>query len=287
MKNALTVDLEDYYHVTAFADHVDPSDWSSQASRVELTTNRLLDLLDETGRRATFFVLGWVGEAYPGLIREVAKRGHEIACHSYRHRLVYELTHEEFREDTRRAMQILEDTAGVRVKGYRAPSFSITQHSWWAFRILVELGFEYDSSIFPVLHPNYGMPQAPRFTFRIVTDAGSLVEFPMSTLQFGNRRSPIAGGAYFRVLPYWYTHWGIQFLNQKEGQPVCTYVHPWELDPEQPRINGGVTARLRHYFGIRNLEGRFRRLLRDFEFDTLGAVVAEQTPLATLDVCRV
>lgn len=278
VKNALTFDLEDYFHVTAFADRIAVSQWDSCESRVETTTAKLLDLLGERDLRATFFVLGWVGEKFPRLVRQIARLGHEIACHSHRHRLVYELSEDEFREDTHRAKSVLEDAAGVALKGYRAPSFSITRESMWAFRILVELGFQYDSSVFPVDHPNYGIPEAQRFPFWIQTEAGSLLEFPMSTLALGDKRSPIAGGAYFRLLPYWYTRWGIRFINQKEGHPVCTYLHPWELDPEQPRVDGRATARLRHYLGLQGMERKFRQLLRDFEFVTLGSLVASLCP---------
>src|SRR5713101_6495061 len=181
MQNALSVDLEDYYHVTAFANHVGAHEWDSRASRVEANTAKLLEQLGSADRHATFFVLGWVVEKYPCLIRQIADLGHEVACHSLRHRLVYELTPEEFREDTRRAKQLLEDAGGVPVRGYRAPSFSITRGSLWAFEVLAELGFTYDSSIFPVRHPNYGMLDAPRSPFRIETRSGPIVEFPMPT----------------------------------------------------------------------------------------------------------
>lgn len=273
MKNAITVDLEDYYHVTAFADQLSAEDWASCKSRVEANTERVLARFAESNCRATFFVLGWVAERYPQLIRRIAEQNHEIACHSYQHRLVYELTPDEFREDTRRAKQLLEDSGGVAVRGYRAPSFSITPEIPWAFDILAELGFTYDSSVFPVHHLNYGMPRAPRFPFRIDTRSGPIVEFPLPTLEIGRARAPIGGGAYLRLLPYWYTRWAIGFFNQKENHPVCVYVHPWELDPEQPRMHGNLTARLRHYIGLRGLEAKFARLLGDFEFGPLGALV--------------
>src|SRR5713226_6425146 len=279
MKNAFTVDLEDYYHVSAFADHVDAVEWGSRPSRVEQNTIRTLELLGEAGCHATFFVLGWVTDRFPRLIREIAEQGHEIACHSYRHRLIYQMAPDEFRADTRRAKQLLEDACGRAVRGYRAPSFSIRQDSLWAFEILTELGFAYDSSIFPVRHPNYGMPEAPRFPFLVRTACGPLVEFPMPTLEWNGKRSPIGGGAYLRILPYGYTHWGIRFINDHENHSVCIYVHPWELHPEQPRLQGNLTSRLRHYLGLRGTQAKLQKLLRDFEFGPLGSLVAEQREL--------
>jgi len=270
MKNALTIDLEDYYHVSAFNDQVLPQEWGSRQSRVEQNTDLLLDLLDHAGHKATFFTLGWVAEEHPQVVRRVADCGHEVACHSLRHRTVYEMTPAEFREDTRRAKELLEDVSGHPVRGYRAPSFSITQDSLWALTVLAELGFAYDSSIFPVLHANYGMPKGSRDPYRLETPAGPIVEFPMTTLELAGRRSPFGGGAYFRLLPYWYTRWGIRYLNAREGRPACVYLHPWELDPEQPRMAGRFTSRLRHYLGLRGTPSKFRNLLCDFEFCPLA-----------------
>lgn len=274
MKNALSFDLEDYYHVSAF-ESVNKDKWGSYESRVVRNTQKVLALLDDAGCKATFFTLGWVAENYPELIREIAARGHEVACHSDKHRRVFELTPAEFRADTRIAKDRLEQAIGAAVIGYRAPSFSITQASLWAFEVLAELGFRYDSSIFPVDHPNYGMPRGPRTPFRVATSHGSIVEFPMPTLELAGARSPLGGGAYLRLLPYWYTRWGMRFLNQREGQPACVYVHPWEIDAEQPRMKGSLTAKMRHYFGLRGMERKLRRLVRDFEFVPLGALVAE------------
>ena len=270
MQNALTIDLEDYYQVSAFNNSVAPSAWSKQESRVERNTDILLEMLDEAGHKATFFTLGWVAEHHPALIRKVAQNGHEIACHSLRHRTVYNMSPAEFREDTRAAKNLLEDCAGTRVAGYRAPSFSITQASLWALEILAELGFTFDSSIFPVKHPNYGIIDAPRIPYRVDTPSGSIVEFPLTTLEFAGFRSPLAGGAYFRFLPYWFTRWGIRFLNTQENRTVCVYLHPWELDPDQPRMAGSLTSRLRHYLALRSTPAKFRKLIRDFEFCPLG-----------------
>jgi polysaccharide deacetylase family protein (PEP-CTERM system associated) len=274
MKNALSFDLEDYYHVNAF-ESVNREKWGEYTSRVVQSTQRVLALLDEAACKATFFTLGWVAENYPDLIREIAERGHEVACHSDKHRRIFEMSVSEFREDTRVAKERLEQITGHAIIGYRAPSFSITRASLWAFEILAELGFRYDSSIFPVNHPNYGMPRGPRRPFRVPTSRGVIVEFPMPTLELAGSRSPIGGGAYLRLLPYWYTRWGLKFVNEREGQPACVYVHPWEIDPEQPRMKGSVTARMRHYMGLRGLENKLRGLLRDFEFQSLGDLIEE------------
>jgi polysaccharide deacetylase family protein (PEP-CTERM system associated) len=275
MKNAVTIDLEDYYQVSAFASGVAVDAWESFASRIEANTDRLLQILDAAGRKATFFTLGWVAKKYPRLVRKVAAHGHEIACHSNTHRLVYSMSPAEFRDDTRQAKELLEEAGGTAVRGYRAPSFSITGKSLWAFEVLADLGFRYDSSVFPVRHPNYGMPQAPRAPFAIKTASGSIVEFPMPTLEMRGVRAPLAGGAYLRLLPYWYTRWGIRFINEKENRSACVYVHPWELDSEQPRMKGSASARLRHYLGLRGAESKLRRLLQDFEMQPLGSLVEE------------
>jgi polysaccharide deacetylase family protein (PEP-CTERM system associated) len=277
MKNALTVDLEDYFQVTAFAENGGMDRWASQTSRIEANTIKLLELFATAGCKATFFAVGWIAEKHPQLIRQVAAAGHEIACHSYAHRLVYSFTRSEFRDDTRKAKDALEDAGGVPVSGYRAPSFSITKNTPWAFEILAELGFTYDSSIFPITHMDHGMPQAPRFPFQIKTCAGNIVEFPMPTLDLGPFRSPFGGGAYFRLLPYRYTRWAIRHLNECEKHPICFYVHPWEIDSEQPRMAGTITSRVRQYFGLKKTEVNLRRLLADIEFCTLGELIAENS----------
>ncbi|SRR5579885_418859 len=274
--NALTIDLEDYYHVSAFSDRVSPSQWKDNVSRVEDNTDRLLCLFEKHGWRATFFTLGWVAKEHPRVVRKVAAAGHEIACHSLLHRRVYEMSPAEFREDTLAAKRLLEDCCGLSVRGYRAPSFSICRDCTWAFDILAECGFSYDSSVFPVRHPNYGVPDAPLNPFVVRTSSGTLVEFPMTTLAFGAARSPLAGGAYFRLLPYWFTRWGIRYLNDVEGRPACLYLHPWELDPQQPRLDGSLTARLRHYIGITGVQGKLNRLLTDFTFQPMGQLLEAQ-----------
>jgi polysaccharide deacetylase family protein (PEP-CTERM system associated) len=273
MKNVMTFDVEDYFHVQAFADRVDKREWANFPSRVEANTRRILEHLHLANRSGTFFVLGWVARKFPALIRSIADAGHEVACHSLEHRCVFKMTPGEFRDDTLKAKAAIEDACGQRIIGYRAPSFSITFDSKWALEILVELGFEYDSSIFPVKHPNYGMPKVPRFPFAIRTNAGTLVEFPLSTVQFGGLRSPLTGGAYMRILPYWYLRWGFGYLNQTEGEPVCIYLHPWELDSSQPRMRSSFTSRLRHYIGLRQVERKLTHLLRDFDFQSMGAAI--------------
>jgi polysaccharide deacetylase family protein (PEP-CTERM system associated) len=279
MKNALTVDLEDYFHVSAYAGKVRMEEWDSYPSRVAQNTDRLLALLAEHNCLATFFVLGWVAEKKAEVVARVAAAGHEIACHSLLHRRIFDLTPQEFREDTRRAKAVIEDATGKQVVGYRAPSFSVTQKSYWALEILAEEGFQYDSSIFPVEHPSYGIPDAPRTPYWIKTASGRILEFPMPTLAIGSKRSPIGGGAYLRLLPYSYTLWAIRYLNQHENSPVCVYIHPWELDPEQPRMGGTVSARARHYFGLQGTERKLRKLVRDVEFCPLASVISQLSPM--------
>jgi polysaccharide deacetylase family protein (PEP-CTERM system associated) len=274
MKHVLTFDVEEYFHVTAFADKVSPADWSTLDSRLEPSIELTLNLLQERGSKATFFTLGWVAERYPSLVRRIADAGHEIACHSNRHQQVFRLTPQEFREDSLRAKDLLEHAGGVRVQGYRAPSFSIIHESVWALEVLAEAGFSYDSSIFPVRHPNYGMVAAPRTPFVVNTPSGPLVEFPMPALSIGGRRAPFGGGAYLRLLPYWYTRWAIQQFGRETGHGACVYAHPWEFDPHQPRMKGRLTSRLRHYIGLRGVERKLRRLLTDFEFTTFASMVS-------------
>jgi polysaccharide deacetylase family protein (PEP-CTERM system associated) len=255
------VDVEDYFHVEAFSGIVDRQQWDSYPSRVEANTMRLLDLFDEIGVKATCFVLGWVAERQPKLVAEIVRRGHEPACHSYWHRMIFRLTPQEFRDDTIRAKQCIEQAAGQSVFGYRAPTFSITEKSAWAPDILAETGFTYDSSIFPVKHDKYGVPHAPREPFRLETPSGPLTEYPMTTFRLPvGPNLPVAGGGYLRIFPYWYTSMGVR-RAWKEGLPVITYVHPWEIDPEQPRMNAGWKSRLRHYTNLSKTGERLRALV--------------------------
>jgi polysaccharide deacetylase family protein (PEP-CTERM system associated) len=259
--NVLSVDVEDYFHVEAFSDVVPTSKWDTYACRVEANTKRLLDLLDECKVQGTFFILGWVAERFPELVREIVARGHEPGCHSYWHRLVYTISPKEFREETRRAKDVIEQTAGKQVNGYRAPSYSITTTSLWALEILVETGFTYDSSIFPLRHDIYGIPHAPRSPFTVKTASGPLAEYPLTTFRvWGRHNFPVGGGGYLRILPFWYTRLGFDSAR-KEGMSLIAYVHPWEIDPAQPRISGRFLSRLRHYTNLGKTCTRLRRLL--------------------------
>lgn len=258
--NVLSVDVEDYFHVEAFSDIVHRSAWERYASRVETNTHRLLDLLDERGIEGTFFILGWVAERFPRLVREIVRRGHEPACHSYWHRLIYRLSPEEFREDTRRAKDTIEQAAGTPVVGYRAPSYSITAESLWALDVLAEAGFAYDSSIFPIRHDTYGLPDGPRRPVRVTTRSGPIVEFPITTFRVSRQNMPVGGGGYLRLLPFWYTRLGVQ-RAAADGVPLIVYVHPWEIDPDQPRLAGRLRSRVRHYTNLSKTYPRLRRLL--------------------------
>ena len=259
-KNVFSVDVEDYFHAESFSDIVQRSQWESYESRVEDNTRRLLDLCSGMQVEATFFILGWVAERFPALVREIGARGHEIACHSYWHRLIYKLDPKEFRDDTSRAKQTIEQAAGVQVFGYRAPTYSIIMSSLWATEILAELGFTYDSSIFPIHHDHYGIPTAPRFPFRIRTASGQLLEYPIATFLIGSRRFPFGGGGYLRLLPRWYNQFGFR-RAQAEGLPVISYTHPWEVDPQQPRLHGRLKSRLRHYTNLDKTYNRLKNLL--------------------------
>lgn len=271
--NAMSVDVEDYFQVSAFDAAVSRDSWDNRESRVCANTDRLLALFAEADIRATFFVLGWVADRFPDLIRRIADAGHEIASHGYHHRLVYELTPEQFREDIRRAKDVLEAVSGTRVQGYRAPSFSVTERSLWALDLLIEEGYRYDASVFPVHHDRYGIPGSPRHAHRLERNAGSIVEAPASTVRLAGVNLPIAGGGYFRLLPYMWTRWGIDRLNTVEQRPAIFYLHPWEIDPDQPRIAASALSRLRHYRHLDKTEGRLRRLLRDFTFSTVSQLL--------------
>jgi polysaccharide deacetylase family protein (PEP-CTERM system associated) len=259
-QNVVSVDVEDYFHAEAFSDVVDRARWDSYASRVVPNTRRLLQLLATLNVRATFFILGWVAERFPDLVREIAAGGHELGCHSYWHRLIYKLDPAEFREDTRRAKDIIEQLAGQAVMGYRAPTYSVVHRSAWALEILCELGFTYDSSIFPIHHDLYGMPDAPRVPFRFQTPAGPMTEFPITTFRVAGHNMPVGGGGYLRLLPKFYTRIGLK-RAQSEGVPIVLYIHPWEVDPDQPRLPGRLSSRLRHYTNLSRTFDRFRSLL--------------------------
>jgi polysaccharide deacetylase family protein (PEP-CTERM system associated) len=264
--NAMTVDVEDYFHVSAFDGLIPRSHWAAMESRVCRNTERLLALFEETGVSATFFILGWVAERYPSLIQQIARQGHEIASHGYAHRLVYDQTRQAFREDVARAKALLEDISGQAVYGYRAPSYSITPRSLWAFDVLLETGHRYDSSIFPIHHDRYGIPASSRQAYSVTRAAGTILELPASTCRIGGMNLPVGGGGYFRLLPYAWTRFGIDWINRVEHRPAIFYIHPWEIDPDQPRLRGSLLSRTRHYRNLHLTEPRLRRLLKDFSF---------------------
>lgn len=277
MLNALTIDVEDYFQVTAFEGVVDRKDWAVYPSRVENNTRRVMALLDEHGIKATFFVLGWVAERFPLMVREMADNGHEVACHGYGHELVYNMTPESFRADVRQAKNILENITGRPVLGYRAPSYSIVERTMWALDVLIEEGFVYDSSIFPIMHDNYGIPGAERFPHDITRPSGTIREFPLTTLSMSlpgrTMALPIAGGGYLRLLPVGVIHWGMRRINTKENQPTVLYFHPWEVDPDQPRIKARLKSRFRHYVNLETTEGKIRTLLTGLDFGTMAEVL--------------
>ncbi len=269
--NAMTVDVEDYFHVNAFADIIDRNTWDSFELRVEQNTHRVLDLFAAENVKATFFVLGWVAKRKPELVRHIAAGGHEIACHGMTHQLVFTQTPEVFRTETETAKKILEDAIGAPVRGYRAATYSITARSMWAIDILEQLGFDYDSSIFPMRHDVYGVPDASRFAYR--TPSGKMLEVPLSTVEMFGMRLPCSGGGYFRLLPYAAFRWALRRLNKVDAQPGVFYFHPWEIDAEQPRVAGAsLKSRLRHYTNLAATASRLQRLLRDFKWDRMDRV---------------
>jgi polysaccharide deacetylase family protein (PEP-CTERM system associated) len=279
--NALTIDVEDYFHASALADVAPRTSWESLPSRVGQNTRRLLDTLDRAGVRGTCFVLGWVARRDPALVKDIAARGHEIASHGFWHQLVYDQTPDEFRADVRDARARLQDISGQAVLGYRAPSFSIVDRSLWALDVLVEEGYRYDASIFPIHHDRYGIPDAPRAIHIRQTAAGPIAEVPSSTVRVG-KNLPTAGGGYFRLLPYAWTRWGIQRVNA-EGMPAIFYLHPWEVDPGQPVMPLSRLTTFRHYHNLDKCEARLERMMRDFPFGPLGDIVSPYLNAAVPD----
>ena len=278
--NAMTVDVEDYFQVQAFCGVIPRTDWEAIPRRVEANTDRILQAFDGAGIRATFFTLGWVAERHGALIRRIVAGGHELASHGYDHVRVDQLRPATFRADIARTKAILEDAGGVHVRGYRAPTFSIGARNPWAFDELEAAGYQYSSSVYPIRHDLYGMPEAPRFPFR--PGGGRLWEIPLTTLRVSARNLPCAGGGYFRLLPYGAYRRGLARLNRREERPGIFYFHPWEIDPDQPRIDAaGRLARFRHYVGLRSMRARLERLLRDFRWDSIERVFADTlTPAA-------
>jgi polysaccharide deacetylase family protein (PEP-CTERM system associated) len=270
-RNALTVDVEDYFHVSAFASIIRRSDWSQFESRVERNTQRLLALFADHEVHATFFVLGWVAQHAPSLIRQIEAAGHEVACHGLTHELVYRQSPDLFRAETVEAKQRLEDLIGRPVVGYRAASYSVTRKSAWALDILEELGFVYDSSVFPVRHDVYGMPDAPRGPYR--PGSGAMLEIPLTTVEWAGIRVPCAGGGYFRILPYRFFKWALRRVNEVDHMAVMFYLHPWEIDPDQPRMQRASSlSKFRHYCNLHRTEARLLRLLADFSWGRVDQV---------------
>jgi polysaccharide deacetylase family protein (PEP-CTERM system associated) len=275
-RNAMTVDVEDYFHVQALSGAIRRDQWDEMPYRADQSTRRLLQLFADRGVKATFFVLGWVAHKDPGLVREIAAAGHEIACHGWSHRLVYDQTVDDFRSETIASKALLEDLIGHEVSGYRAASYSITGRSLWALDVLIEAGFQYDSSIFPVRHDTYGIPGSSPHPGPVSAPSGKqILEFPLSTVDLLGTRLPIAGGGYFRLLPYMFTEAGLRSVNVRQRQPFVFYLHPWEIDPGQPRINCGWLSRFRHYTNLDVCETRLARLLDKFHFTTMREVLGD------------
>lgn len=271
VKHAMTVDVEDYFHVAAFADVISVSDWDKCECRVEKNTDDLLALFDEKGIKITFFVLGWVAERYPQIVKKIVEQGHELASHGYSHQLIYKQDSEVFKEETLKSKILLEDISGLQVKGYRAASYSITDNSLWALDILSELGFEWDSSIFPIRHDNYGMPNSPEAPYLIQTRHGLLKELPLTTAKVFGLSIPAAGGGYFRQYPYFLSRYLFKRASLNQTKPQIFYLHPWEVDPFQPRVEGAsLFSRFRHYTNLKRCMPRLSRMIDDFEFSTIS-----------------
>lgn len=267
--NALTVDVEDYFQVSAFAPYIDRSEWPARECRVERNIDRILQLLDDRRTHATFFTLGWIAERHPQVVRRIVDNGHELASHGYGHLRASDQSEEAFYADVHLAKVLLEDLSGREVLGYRAPSFSIGERNLWAFDCLERAGYRYSSSIYPIRHDHYGMPHAPRFAHAV----GRLTEIPVTTVRSLQRNWPASGGGYFRLLPYGVSRWLLRRVNRVDGQPAIFYFHPWEIDPDQPRIPGiDAKTRFRHYLNIHRMEGRLGRLLADFRWDRMDRV---------------
>ena len=274
--NALTIDVEDYFQVSAFAPYIARSEWDSRECRVERNVERILAMLETRNAHATFFTLGWVAERYPGLVRRIVAGGHEVASHGYGHRRASDLDAASFAADIERAKAVLEDVAGLAVHGYRAPSFSIGAKNLWAYDSLARAGYRYSSSIYPIRHDHYGMPDAPRFAHR---RENGLLEIPLTTLRLFERNLPSSGGGYFRLLPYALSRWMLRRVNAEDGQPAIFYFHPWEIDAGQPRVDGiDLKTRFRHYVNLGRMEGRLRSLLDDFAWDRMDRIFLASTP---------
>ena len=275
IRNAMTIDVEDYFQVSAFASHIPRESWTTIPCRVESNIDRILALLDDEGTKATFFTLGWIAERYPAMVRRIIGQGHELASHGWAHYRVTDQNPDEFREDISHSKALLEDIGGQAVLGYRAPSFSIGRHNQWALTVLEEAGYRYSSSIYPIQHDHYGMPDAPRFAYHPCSDNG-LLELPITTMRLFKRNLPAGGGGYFRLWPYPISRWFLQRLNQLERRSAIFYFHPWEMDHEQPRQTGiSMKTRFRHYYNLHRMEARIAALTRDFKWDRMDRIFLE------------
>lgn len=275
MYNALSVDVEDWFQVGAFENVISRSDWDACDCRVERNTDALLAMFEAAGIKATFFTLGWVAERYPALIGRIADAGHELGNHGQNHDRVFTFTPQQFAADLERSRKAIEDAAGVAVRGYRAPSFSINPHTPWAHEVMAEQGYSYSSSINPIKHDHYGWPDAPRFAFHPLPDS-ELVEIPVTTAMLGNKRIAAGGGRFFRLLPYSYSRWAIRQVNA-DTRPGIIYFHPWEIDPDQPRVaNAPIKSKLRHYTNLDAMAGKLQRLMADFKWDRLDRIVESE-----------
>jgi len=274
--NGLSVDVEDWFQVGAFENVIKRDQWASLDDRVERNVRAILELFDAAGAKATFFTLGWVAQRHTGLLREIADAGHEIASHGWDHRRVFTLTPAEFAEDIRKAREVLEDASGQQVTGYRAPSFSIDKRNPWAFEVLAEQGYTYSSSVAPVAHDHYGWAEAPRFAFRPLADA-PLVELPVTTAMLGGKRVAAGGGGFFRVLPYAFSRWAIRQVNREDGRPAVFYFHPWEIDPDQPRVAGApLRSQFRHYTNLGRMAGKLSQLVDEFAWGRVDLVAQRE-----------
>ena len=279
MRNALSVDVEDWFQVGAFEGVIDKGSWDGLIHRVERNTEAVMALFAEANVKATFFTLGWVASRYPALIRRIAEAGHEVASHGWDHERVFRMTPEQFEGDLKHARAAIEDAAGQAVTGYRAPSFSIDMRTPWAHAILADAGYRYSSSVAPVIHDHYGWPDAPRFAFRPLTDS-ALIELPVTTVALRGRNFEAGGGGFFRLFPYDLSRWAIRRVNGRENRPAIFYFHPWEIDPAQPRVrNAPIKSRLRHYMNLENMAPKLKKLLKDFSWGRTDEVAAEQAAL--------
>ncbi len=275
-KNAMTVDVEDYFQVSAFETYIDKKQWDSLPNRVENNTNRILDLFNQNNAKATFFTLGWVAERFPALVKRIVEEGHELASHGYEHIRVTEQTPSKFREDIAKTKKLLEDISGQEIKGYRAASYSIVSKNLWALDVLQEEGYKYSSSIYPVKHDLYGIPDAPRFMYQPIEN-NDFKEIPITTLRLFKKNLPCGGGGFFRLYPYFFSKWAFKNINNNEKQSGIFYFHPWEIDPGQPRQKQlSLKTRFRHYLNLSKMEKRILNLLQDFDWDTMDAVFLEK-----------